>query len=236
METAALWGDNMLNVTREDYPLSQPTTKSIIMSDAVIEGDVTSNGEIVVKGRVQGNLSAQSVEVGETGGVYGSLKAKDADVYGDVQGDVSIIGLIRIGQTGSVTGDVAYGRISMEQGGNLSATMRNVPPHLSGDLHVTVKRGGAVRITTVDLTAFDPDDSAKDLTYKVANPVGGRVALSADQATAVTQFTQADLEAGRVMFVHDGSAADTAGFDTVVTDSKGATSGEARHVTVDVKG
>jgi len=204
------------------------------MSDMVVEGDVISKGEITVNGRVLGNLSAQSVVISETGGVYGSLRANKADVRGAVQGDVSILGLIQIGKSGSVTGQVEYEKISMEQGAELSATLRNIPPHMAGDLHLSVERGGAVQITTTDLTAFDPDDVATDLTFSVSKPTNGFVALESARETSISTFTQADLEGGQVVFVHDGGSAPTAGFDTIVADAKGATSGQQQHVSVSV--
>lgn len=216
--------------------MSQSGSNSVIMADTVLEGDVISKGHVVVNGRVQGDLTAQSVTISQTGGVFGSLRAQTAEVHGAVQGNVSIRELFRIGQTGAVSGTVEYGRIAMEQGGELSATLRNIPPHLAGDLNLSVERGGAVRITTVDLTAFDPDDAATDLTYTVANSAGGFVALASERTTAVSSFTQADLEGGRIVFVHDGSQGSAAGFDTSVRDAQGATSGEPKHVTVTVRG
>lgn len=204
------------------------------MADLVVEGDVTSEGQITVNGRVQGNLSAQTVTISPTGGVYGSLRAQNAEVNGDVQGDVFVKELIRVGETGSVSGNVEYGRISVQQGGELSATLRNVPPHLAGDLSLSVARGGSAAITTSDLNAFDPDDDAHDLTFSVSNAKNGFVALASDPSAAIASFTQADLEGGSVMFVHDGASAPFAGFDTLVTDAKGATSGGTKHVSVSV--
>jgi len=215
--------------------VSERTGKSVIMPDMVVEGDMTSKGQITVSGRVQGNVSAHSVVISQSGGIFGSLRAQDAEVHGAVQGDVYIRELIRIGETGSVTGKVEYGKIAMAQGGTLSATLRNVPPHLAGDLNLSVDRGGSVQITTADLTAFDPDDDAKDLTFTVTTPTSGFVALVADRSTSISQFTQADLENGRVIFVHDGGSTQAAGFDTIVADAKGATSGQTQHVSVSVR-
>ncbi|MBU1209811.1 MAG: polymer-forming cytoskeletal protein [Alphaproteobacteria bacterium] len=205
------------------------------MPDMVVEGDMTSNGQITVNGRVQGNVSARTVVISQSGGLFGSLRAQDAEVHGSVQGDVFIRELIRIGETGSVTGNVEYGKIAMAQGGTLSATLRNVPPHLAGDLNLAVERGSSVQITTADLTAFDPDDDAKDLTFSVSRPTNGFVALSTDRSTSISQFTQADLENGHVIFVHDGASTQAAGFDTIVADAKGATSGQSKRVSVSVR-
>ncbi|MDX2288698.1 MAG: polymer-forming cytoskeletal protein [Hyphomicrobiaceae bacterium] len=216
--------------------MSEPGSQSVLMADAVIEGDVVAKGQMVINGRLQGSLTARQVVISQTGELYGKLRAENADVQGALQGDVVIRGLIRIGQTGSVNGDVVYGKISMDKGGELSATLRNVPPHLAGDFSLTVGRGSSVVIKTDDLTAFDPDDTASDLTYAVSNPVHGFVALGSARSTPITRFTQADLEGGQVLFVHDGSSGPSAGFDTLVADAKGATSGKSRHVAVIVKG
>ena len=209
---------------------------SVIMADTLIEGDLITKGRIVIGGRVQGAVSAQSVVIDDTGAVYGSLEADSAEVSGTVQGEIVVRGLIAITKTGSVNGKVEYGGIAMEQGGELSATVRNVPPHLAGDLELTVNHSGTARITTQDLTAFDPDDDAKDLTYTVCRASNGFVALEPAPANSVATFTQADLEDGRVVFVHDGGADPTAGFDVIVADAKGATSGQEQHVKVAVKG
>ena len=63
----------------------------------------------------------------------------------------------------------------------------------------------------------------------------GYVAFATAPRKAVTIFTQADLEAGQVAFVHNGRTADPASFDIVVAD-KGGTSGAPQTVRVTVKG
>ena len=71
--------------------------------------------------------------------------------------------LIDIRSSGNVSGNVKYGKLALEMGGNLSAEMRNVPPSLGGDLNLEVAKGHSVPITLQDLTALDPDDAARDL-------------------------------------------------------------------------
>jgi len=46
----------------------------------------------------------------------------------------------------------------------------------------------------------------------------------------------ADVEAGRVAFMHDGRSTDLAGFDIVVADRSGGTSGAPQAVKVAVRG
>jgi len=72
-------------------------------------------------------------------------------------------------------------------------------------------------------------------TYAVSDAVNGFVALTDAPTSPATSFTQADLEAGKVTFRHDGTATDTASFDVVVTDASGANSGAPQTVRVTVR-
>jgi hypothetical protein len=81
----------------------------------------------------------------------------------------------------------------------------------------------------------DPDDEAKDLVFSVSNPRNGFVTLASAPGRPAAKFTQADLEAGKVSFTHDGNPASTASFDVVVADHTGATSGRPQTIKVTVR-
>lgn len=207
----------------------------IVREDTVIKGKIRNCRRIEIYGRVEGELTADAMFIHEGGWFNGKARTDTAEVHGTLQGNVIVRDLISIRSSGTVSGNVQYGQLAMESGGNLSAEVRNVPPAIGGDLDLTVYRGRSVGITTVDLTAIDPDDDAQDLTYSVSNATNGFVALADAPARPVTTFSQADLEAARVTFRHDGTATDRASFDVVVADASGATSGEPRTVSVAVR-
>ena len=200
--------------------------EAIIQEDTVIKGKIRNCRQMEIRGYFEGDLAAEEVNVHQGGTFYGTLKSDRADVAGSVQGEVFVKNLISIRSTGSVNGQVNYGQLAMEMGADLSAELRNVPPRLEGDLDITVKRGKTVTVTTEDITAVDPDDTPDHLTYTVSNPINGYVALSRDKGTPVPHFTQADIEAGRVMFVHNGAPGQSANFDVMVADDSGGTSGQ----------
>lgn len=206
----------------------------IIGEDTFVRGKIRNCRRIEVFGRVHGEVTADAVHIHEGGRLDGKARAENAEVHGILQGNVTVRNLINIRSSGSVSGNVQYGQLAMEAGGSLSAEVRNVPPALGGDLDLTVYRGRFVGITLEDLTAIDPDDDAKDLTYSISNAKNGFVALAHAPADTVTSFTQADLEAGKVVFRHDGSETDWASFDVVVTDAAGADSGNPQTVKVTV--
>jgi cytoskeletal protein CcmA (bactofilin family) len=214
--------------------MSNGRSTTIIAEDMTIRGDIRNGGLVEVRGYVEGSVTADRLLVHESGRVYGTVKAENADVNGRLQGTVLIRHLIKIGETGAVRGDVRYGQLSLAGGGDLDANVRNVPPEIAGDLNLTVRRGHAVRVTTADLSAIDPDSAAASLTFSVTNVRGGHVAKAAAPMMPLATFNQVELEAGTIVFRHDGSAGSDASFDVVVADQAGATSGSAKTVTVTV--
>jgi cytoskeletal protein CcmA (bactofilin family) len=208
----------------------------IIGTDAVLTGEIKNSRLVEVHGLIDGGIAAGNVIVHEGGRVVGKVRSDTADIHGTLEGDVRVQNLIAIKSTGTVSGVVKYGRLSMEEGAELAANVRNVPPSISGDLDLTVARGGRARITRSDLSAHDPDDTADKLTFSVSNVYGGFLARASAPGQAISTFTQADLSEGKIYFVHDGGSDNSAKFNVVVTDDAGATSGAAKTVAVAVRG
>jgi cytoskeletal protein CcmA (bactofilin family) len=208
----------------------------VVREDTIIKGEIRNCRQMEVYGYVEGDVAAGSLLIHPGGQCYGTVKTESAEIRGTLQGEVVVKHLISIRDTGSVSGNVQYGALSMEAGGSLSAEVRNVPPTVAGDLDLTVDKGRSVGITLEDLHAVDPDDEAKDLVFTVSNARNGFVTLAGAPGRPAAKFTQADLEAGRVSFAHDGTATPAASFDVVVADHTGATSGRPQTVKVTVKG
>ena len=208
--------------------------QAVIGPDLYIKGEVRNGDQVLVLGFIDGCISAEHVVVRKGGRIHGSLIANSAEIEGEVQGIVLVRQLIQIGSTGSVRGDVRYGKIVVQAGAELSADVRNVPPAIAGDLNLAVKRGQSVRITTEDLTAIDPDSPHQSLAFAVSGAVNGYVAHASAGTTPVDRFTQVELHGNSMLFVHDGSVGRAASFDVIVTDHAGASSGQAQTVHVAV--
>lgn len=208
---------------------------AVIGQDTFIKGEIRKGRQIDVFGRIEGRIDAERIVIHEGGRVDGVVKSQWAEINGVLDGVATVKNLIRIGRGGRVAGNIRYGQLAVEPGGDLEADVRNVPPEIGGDLEIVVRRGRAAKVLTSDLTAYDPDDTADKLTFTVSNVVGGFVALVAAPQSPVQHFTQSDLERESVLFVHDGMSTDTAHFDVVVADAKGGTSGGNRTISVAVK-
>lgn len=207
----------------------------VIGEDAILRAKVRNCRHIEVYGYVDGEVEADAVLVHKGGRLFGTVSAGTADVSGTVQGRIGVRQLIHIRSTGDVSGAVRYGQMAMDVGAHLSAEVRNVPPSLAGDFELSVDRGARIQIRSEDLHAVDPDDEARNLVFMVANARSGHVARAEAIDAAIDTFTQADLDSGRIYFRHDGSAGPDAGFDVVVHDHTGQSSGAPQAVRVIVR-
>lgn len=212
------------------------TRHAVIGRDLAVHGTIRNAAVVEVWGVVEGTVQADRIVIHPGGQVKGRVDVGAAEVDGLLDGRVRVRNLISIGASGSVSGDVLYGGLALALGGSLSGEVRNVPPELGGDFEVVVRQGQAVRITTADLSATDAEDDDASLVYTIGNVSQGLIAFAAAPREAILSFTQGDIEAGSVLFVHHGDGIEPGGFDVVVSDSQGATSGAPRRVSVMVVG
>ena len=127
-------------------------------------------------------------------------------------------------QTAYARADTATARRTNASRTSTSAPIRcstTTAPVIVGDLGVAVDEGQTVVITVADLTEADPDHSGDRLTYTVTGTVNGQVHVNGVPATS---FTQTQLAAGLVTFVHDGTGSPGASFTVTLTDALGQTS------------
>jgi cytoskeletal protein CcmA (bactofilin family) len=74
---------------------------------------------LFVDGNVEGSihLPGSRIIIGPFGHVTAKIMAREVDVQGTVVGNITATDLVEIRPEGSVTGDVAVARISIEDGG-----------------------------------------------------------------------------------------------------------------------
>jgi cytoskeletal protein CcmA (bactofilin family) len=88
---------------------------SFIGSEVIVSGDLASDAQFQIDGRVDGNVRCASLCQGTEGIVAGNIFADEARLAGTVEGMVSA-GTIVIEATARILGDVAYETISIEAG------------------------------------------------------------------------------------------------------------------------
>ena len=83
-----------------------------------IQGEITGSESLFIDGKVEGsiNLPGNRVTVDRNGQVAANISAREIVVLGKVRGNVSATDRVDIRAEGSLSGDVAAARISIEDG------------------------------------------------------------------------------------------------------------------------
>ena len=102
----------------------------------------------------------------------------------------------------------------------------NAMPNLSVNNGIVLENSATAAITGSELNVVDTDTDDIDIIYTVTiAPENGFLANTADITTSVANFTQADLTASKIVYVHDGSQTLTDEFSFTVTDGDNVLTG-----------
>jgi cytoskeletal protein CcmA (bactofilin family) len=103
---------------------------SILSSDLIVKGNLQTSSDIQVEGRVDGDIRAHLLTVGEGATVKGEIMADDVVVNGRVIGRVR--GLkVRLTSTARVEGDVIHKTIAIESGAHFEGSVQRQDDPLS---------------------------------------------------------------------------------------------------------
>jgi len=113
----------MFSKTADPTTAPRPTTggnasRSVLGSDLKITGEITSSGTIEVFGEVDGNLSADTLTVGQEGRISGSVSAKSVEVKGRLDGKVASDSFT-MRATSIVAADITYSALVIESGAQI---------------------------------------------------------------------------------------------------------------------
>ena len=85
-----------------------------------LKGEISNCAALVVEGDVDATLDGEALEISQRGVFNGTARVETADIQGQFEGDLTVSGLLRIENGGSVSGKLRYGRIEVVAGGELS--------------------------------------------------------------------------------------------------------------------
>ena len=98
----------------------QKAIPSLLSSDIVIQGTIKTNGEIHIEGHVDGEIHSNSVIIGLTGHVKGTLIAEHVTVRGRIEGIIHAKN-VHLCDTCHVEGEIHHEVIAVETGAFLNA-------------------------------------------------------------------------------------------------------------------
>ncbi len=90
-------------------------TTSIIGTHLIISGEIKTDADMRIDGKLIGNIfSTAKVVIGADGYVEGNITALQSDVTGKITGNLAIEELLNLREKAQVKGDIVAGQISME--------------------------------------------------------------------------------------------------------------------------
>ena len=106
-----------------------------------MKGEVTSCDRVIIEGAVDATMrDVHTVELTETGSLKGTAEVEDAEISGMFEGDLVVRGRLTIYSSGRVRGNVTYGEIEIQRGGQISGNIRNVAEAKQGAAQPTAKK------------------------------------------------------------------------------------------------
>jgi len=127
-------------LSNSSKPKSPPSTLS---SDLTITGNLKTTGDIQVEGKVEGDIRAHLLTVGETALIKGEVIADDIVVNGRVVGKIR--GLkVRLTATARVEGDIIHKTIAIESGAHFEGSVQRQEDPLNINSSDNLKKSSVI--------------------------------------------------------------------------------------------
>lgn len=120
---------------------------SILSGGMEVTGDIVSDGEVQIDGRLDGDIRCAKLTVGEGGRIKGSVVADDCLVHGEVVGQIKA-DAVTLSRSSRVEGDVLHDTLAIEPGARLDGHCRRLDTLEADDPKLDLV------VTDVDKSAF----------------------------------------------------------------------------------
>jgi cytoskeletal protein CcmA (bactofilin family) len=111
----------MITSAKKNPEQAQASNRILIGTEII--GDIISNGDMRIDGKVNGSIKIQGkLVVGEKGEVDGDIQCANATLAGTIKGRVNVTELLSMLTTAKIEGDVLTGKLSVEPGAEFTGT------------------------------------------------------------------------------------------------------------------
>lgn len=160
---------------KPSQPGDNAVCKLIVGPDIKLKGaEITDCDTLVVEGRVEASMDSRVIQIAEKGVFVGKAGIDVAEIRGRFEGELTAHSQLVIHSTGRVSGTIRYGKIAIEEGGELS-----------GDV-------AAIGSTKPAATGSASDQNRKPATGATATPsshaiMGDGRSASSDKSTSAAR-------------------------------------------------
>ncbi|MBK4736870.1 bactofilin family protein [Noviherbaspirillum pedocola] len=107
-----------------DTPEVSGGSKLIVGQKIKLKGEIADCDTLVVEGQVEATMESRVIQIAESGTFKGSVQVEVAEINGTFDGDLTARQKLVIHSTGKVTGTIRFGKIVIEEGGQLSGDVQ----------------------------------------------------------------------------------------------------------------
>lgn len=113
----------------------QDNPETIVSSSMRIEGELKSNGNIIIDGTINGKVhTSKDLIVGPSAQIEADILAANATIAGVIRGNVSVKGLLQIMETGKIVGNISCGSLGIREGAYFSGACKMNEPKKEKEL------------------------------------------------------------------------------------------------------
>ena len=100
----------------DDREHSSSAGKCILSGDVEIEGSITFQKELLIDGKVHGQINSDGVlTIGKNADIHGDIKAKSIIIFGKVHGNIAAAERCELKSKSILQGDLKAARLLMEE-------------------------------------------------------------------------------------------------------------------------
>ena len=154
--------------TTTSTPTAAPATRTAVStaSSATAEGsgskltvgpniklkgvEITDCDTLVVEGTVEATMDSRVIQIAEKGAFRGSAEIDIAEIHGEFDGTLTVREKLVIFSTGKVSGKIRYGKVVIEEGGQLSG---EIEVGLGGGARMSAASGSSSAASSAALAA-----------------------------------------------------------------------------------
>lgn len=138
----------MFNKAMAKNNSSETPSVNIVGAGTLIEGDITTNGDMRIDGSLTGTINVKGkLVVGPLGSVEGEIICQNADISGSIKGKIGVAELLSLKSSSKLSGDIITNKIAIEPGAVFSGSCS------MGGVIKDIKSGTAEKAKLTEKTA-----------------------------------------------------------------------------------
>ena len=119
-------GAPTLPIDTSHHSTNEVGSKLIVGPNIKLKGvEISDCDTLVVEGRVEATMNSRVIQIAEMGAFTGSAEVDLAEIRGDFEGELTVRQKLVIFGTGKVAGKIRYGKLVVEEGGQLSGDVQS---------------------------------------------------------------------------------------------------------------